>query len=239
MNNKITDLENKYNDLYSSKKELENKVNELQKKVNDLCLYKKEFGNKVDNLYKFKGEYEKYLKRKKEKEEKKEKEKENFLNKSDIIQENEIELIYSWLNKKPRNLNLLFSTKKDGDLISTFFKKVENKSPTLIVIKSSNNYRFGGYSSILWKCDNKWYDDTNSFIFSLDLKQKYGRINSSNIWGDAGLITFGNNIVIYDKCLSKDNWVGKCNYDSPDNYGMNGGQKYFKVLNFEVYEIIY
>ena len=199
---------------------LSNKVIELEKKVNDLCLFKEE-----------------YLKKKEEK-----KKILNICKDSNIIQnKDEKELILSWLNKTSIKTNLLFNSKNDGDFLSTYFEKVKNKYPTLILIKSSNSYRFGGYTNLEWKCDGHWYKDDNSFIFSFNTKQKYeaDKNSSGHIFGRKDLFQFGNDIRIYDKGTSKnDNFVGKSCYNSPENYQLNGGNQNFTVSSYEVYEII-
>ena len=220
---KEKDLKSEINSINEYISALNVKLNELEKKVNDLCLFKEE-----------------YLKKKKEKRENLLK---NLFKNSDIIKTEEQKyLLLSWLNKKSIQANLLFNSRNDGDLLTTFFNKVANKSPTLIIIKSTNNYIFGGYSSVEWKCDGKWYSDKNSFIFSFSTKQKYGvqDINSQyHIFGRQDLIQFGNDIRIYDKFTSNNNnFVGKVCYNSPDNYQINGGNQYFTVSSYEVYEII-
>ena len=213
------------NDYISS---LNNKIIILEKKVDDLCLFKEE-----------------YLKKKKEKEEereKKEKEEKILFKDSNIIQsKDEKELILSWLGKNNIKTKLLINSKNDGDLLTTFFTKVGNKAPTLIIIKTTNKYIFGGYTSVVWKNDAQWYKDNNSFIFSFSTKQKYGvkNIDSEPIFGRYDLFQFGNDIRIYDKCTSNNNnYVGKVYYNSPDNYLINGGNQYFTVSSYEVYEII-
>lgn len=220
---KEEDLKSEFKSINEYISSLNNKVIELEKKVNDLYLFKEEFSD--------------FLKIKKEK----------YLNKifkdSNIIQNyDEKKLILSWLNKAFIKTNLLFNSKYDGDLLSTFFKKVANKFPTLIIIKSKNNFIFGGYTSIVWKCDGIWYIDKNSFIFSFYTKKKYEVKNnnlSEHIFGRYDLIQFGKDIRIYDKCTSNNqNYVGKEFYNSPDNYQMNGGNQYFTVSSYEVYEII-
>ena len=220
---KEEDLKSEFKSINEYISSLNNKVIELEKKVNDLYLFKEEFSD--------------FLKIKKEK----------YINKifkdSNIIQNyDEKKLILSWLNKAFIKTNLLFNSKYDGDLLSTFFKKVANKFPTLIIIKSKNNFIFGGYTSIVWKCDGIWYIDKNSFIFSFYTKKKYEVKNSDlseHIFGRYDLIQFGKDIRIYDKCTSNNqNYVGKEFYNSPDNYQMNGGNQYFTVLSYEVYEII-
>ena len=222
---KEKDLKSEINSINSYISSLNNKINDLEKKVNI--------------LWTFKGEYEDYLKE--EKKEKKEYLKGIFKDSNIIEKEDEVKLIFSWLNKKPTKTNLIYNSKNDGDSLSKFYEKVANKSPTILIVKSLNGYRFGGYSSVFWKNDSNWYKDDESFIFSLDSKKKYNILKKSinSIYGDPSLVQFGNDIRIYDKFTSVDsNFVGKSNYNSPYNYEMNGGIQNFKVSNFEVYQII-
>ena len=227
---KEKDLKSEINSINEYISSLNKKVNELEKKVSDLCLFKEEYSD--------------FLKKKKDKSDEKEKDIKNLNNlfkESNIIQNfDEEKLILSWLSTKYIKTNLLFNSKNDGDLLTTFFNKVANKFPTLIIIKTTNNYIFGGYASIAWKCDGIWYSDKNSFIFSFYTKQKYGvKDSSSPIFGRYDLVQFGNDIRIYDKCTSNNqNCVGKVYYNSPDNYQINGGNQYFTVSSYEVYEII-
>ena len=221
---------------------LNNKIDELEKKVNDLCIFKEEYLKRKEEKQKLKSKDKKDKVNEKEKEkEKKKKEITNIFKESDIIKnEGEINLILNWFDNKEIKTNLLFNSKKDGDLLSTLYKKVKDKSPLLIIIKTSKGYKFGGYSSLPIVGDNKWYVDNNSFIFSLDMKQKYNANNKStnHILGNGDLLQFGNDIRIYDKATSQvDNFIGKSDYNSPGNYKMNGGNKNFQVSRFEVYEI--
>ena len=214
---KEKDMKSEINSINQYISSLNNKINELEKKVNDLLLFKEE-----------------YLKKKQEK-------KLNFANSDIIKSKEEIELIMTWLNKKNVKTNLLFNSKNDGDLNSTFFNKVENKSPTLIIINSDNGYKFGGYTNINWKSDGNWYDDKESFIFSLNNKSKYNADSGrkEHIFGYDKFFQFGKDIRIYNKCTSiDDNFVGKRYYNSPNNYEMNGGKQNFRVLSYEVYQII-
>ena len=215
---KEKDLKSEINSINSYISSLNNKINDLEKKVNI--------------LWTFKGEYE---------EKKREKLKGIFRDSNIIEKEDEVKLIFSWLNKKPTKTNLIYNSKNDGDSLSKFYEKVANKSPTILIVKSLNGYRFGGYSSVFWKNDSDWYKDDESFIFSLDSKKKYNILKNSinHIYGNPSFVQFGNDIRIYDKFTSVDsNFVGKLYYNSPDNYEMNGGIKNFKVSNFEVYQII-
>ena len=231
---KEKDTQSEIKSIYEYINSLNNKIICLEKKVDDLCIFKEEY-------FKRKKEKEKNKKFQKEKEEVTELNLDIFKD-SDIIQNNDdIKLILSWLNKKSIKTNLLFNSKTDGNLLSELYKKVENKFPILILIKTKKGYRFGGYSPLSLLCDEKWYKEDSSFIFSFDTKNKYNANTSSSthILGNADLFQFGNDIRIYNLFTKiGDNFVGKCDYDSPAKYEINGGYRNYTVLNLEIYEII-
>lgn len=99
---------------------------------------------------------------------------------SNILNPNDVELIISWMPNKPIHFNLIFDTKRDGDYSSTFHDKCDGKSPTLVVIKSNSGYIFGGYVTTAFNCNNSNIEAPNSFIFSLNEKQKYYASSQTN-----------------------------------------------------------
>ena len=103
--------------LHEKIDKMENRITLLENKVNELYIIK-------DELQKFKQ---------KEKEQKEIKEKNNRLfPESNIIKPEDENIILSWFDKKPLKFNLLLDTKKDGDSISTFYQKCENKAPNTL-----------------------------------------------------------------------------------------------------------
>ena len=131
----------------------------------------------------------------------------------------------------------------DGDSTTAFMKKVNGKCPTLAVIKTTNGYIFGGYTTQFWK-EGKVKDE-NAFVFSIDKKKKYlikqpehaTGYNQNNYW------LFGcscNAIVCYEICTNKnDNYVGNGTYDIVEKNELNGGEKNFTVKSFEIYHVEY
>ena len=169
---------------------------------------------------------------------------------SNILNENDSKLIISWLPNKPSKYNLLFDTKRDGDYSSTFHDKCDGKSPTLIVIKSNNGYLFGGYVTSPWNCNNSNINAPNSFIFSLNQKQKYIASSESNsiIYGgkkdnqkDSIMFKIGCcDIQIKHNCTSNNQNYTNCDkFSVPSQNILNGGNSYFSVSNLEVYEMKY
>jgi hypothetical protein len=86
---------------------------------------------------------------------------EMYLN-SDIIKNNEIQMISNWINPNANlKFKLLYKVSRDGDRISTFTEKVKGKYPTLIIIQSKSGFKFGGYTSVQW-------DMTGSYTYKKD-----------------------------------------------------------------------
>ena len=60
---------------------------------------------------------------------------------------------------------MLLDSKYDGDKISKFYEKCKDKCPTIVLIKTTNGNKFGGYTSIPWKNKCGIFEDKESFIF--------------------------------------------------------------------------
>jgi hypothetical protein len=203
---------------------MENRINILENKVNELYLIKEEF-SKLKNNKTFN-------------------EKNNiFFPKSIIIKPEDENVILNWFDKSPKKFNLIFDTKIDGDLISTFYKKCENKKPLILFFQTTKGARFGGFTSEFFHCANSGYiNDAKCFLFSLDKKEKYKQqtqirsLCCRNEYFQFGVCCFR----IYNNCTSIDrNYINndKNYFDIPENYGLTGGEKTFRILSYEVYQI--
>ena len=71
-----------------------------------------------------------------------------------------------------RNFRLLniFKGSRDGWTKEIFAGKVFNKGATLILIKTSKNAIFGGFTSLKWEDSNDYKRDTEAFVFNLESK---------------------------------------------------------------------
>ena len=94
---------------------------------------------------------------------------------SNIVKQEEIDLILSWFDKKPKKFNLLLDSKIDGDLNSTFYEKCKCKHPTMLFVKTTDNLRFRCFTNVSWPESGYNWDD-KSFLFSLDKRKKYNII---------------------------------------------------------------
>mgnify|MGYP002626560048 CR=1 FL=1 len=165
-------------------KDMVNIIKDMKKKIDFLITENKELKNKIcsiENILHMQGEQIKQLTETKFlnevnstiKEEKKTLIENNFFCNSDIVKNKEdIDLLISFLPKKPKKTSILFNSKLSGFTIKNFHNKVDNNSPTIMIIKADTNRIFGGYTEHKWniKNDGRCQDD-NAFVFPLDNKK--------------------------------------------------------------------
>ena len=169
---------------------------------------------------------------------------EDLFKKSNIIKSEEKDLILSLLDDNPINFKLLFDSKIDGDQTSTFINKCKDKYPTILFIKSTDGYRFGGFTSQKWGINTDATDE-KCFSFSLDLKKKYpiSNIKKATLISNSSWLSFwsGSTLYLYNGCTSRnDNYTGTSYFIFPNNKSeMNGNNQRFKVSSYELYQIEY
>jgi len=222
LNNRVTALENKNKELENKNKEFENKNKELEKQIKELMSIK--------------DEYEKLKKQEIQKENR-------YFKDSSIVKLEDENTIISWFEKKPTKFNKLLDSKIDGDSTNAFENKCAKKCPTMVFVKTTNGYRFGGFTTILWT-HGSYGKDNKAFLFSLDRKEKYNITNENyaNCLGSGSSFYFGSGALhIYNNCTSnKSNYVSNSSFETvPQNYAINGGEQYFTVSSYEVYQVEY
>jgi len=73
--------------------------------------------------------------------------------------------------KPNAKFELIYSGKCDGWAIADFHRKCDGQGPTVVLMKSSKDFKFGGFASIPWASTGGWKNDNESFIFSLDQRE--------------------------------------------------------------------
>ena len=115
-------------------------------------------------------------------------EEKNILVDSKIINGNieEKETIRKWINPEVSfQTKLLFRLSRDGSSIFNFHSKCDYISPTLVLIESHDQNKFGGYTTASWDMFGSIYKNgTKTFLFSLDKNKKYYRKNNIQFSGD-------------------------------------------------------
>ena len=164
---------------------------------------------------------------------------------STIIENNEEkDLISKWINMKSKiKYKLLFRASQDGDSIQKFHEKCDNKGPTLTIIKSKNGKRFGGYNPVNWDSSYNYNSHPNTFLFSLDTKKKYNLIDNFIHYASvSGKYYFafgsGHDLYISDQCTKNKNSYSNTpnSFNTKELYELTG-EKYFQVIDYEVFGI--
>ena len=230
LKNKIKNCEIQIKEITKEKNEMKNKINDL---TNENILIKKELNDlkmKINSLLSNSA----------------------FLNiKSEIIYKiDEIGFILKEIekkNKKIKEINLIYNASEDGDKITDFHSKCDNKSNTLMIIQTTTQYIFGGFTKVGWKNvkGEDIYDD-NAFCFSVNLKKIYNIKDPKfalHCQSYNGRPSFGSNSYVFlleNEFLSKNS---NSTHKITDFYGekkvseINGGDKYFQVDKLEVFQI--
>ena len=172
------------------------------------------------------------------------KNKNRYFKDSSIVKLEDEDTIMTWFEKKPSQFNKLLDSKIDGDSTNAFENKCAKKCPTMVFVKTTNGYRFGGFTTVLW--NNQGYGkDNKAFLFSLDRKEKYNitNENNANYLNSGSFFQFGGgaDLRLYNNCTSnKSNYVSNYSFTTvPANYAINGGEQNFQVSSYEVYQIEY
>ena len=87
-------------------------------------------------------------------------------------------MILNSINKGP-NINLkvklLYTPTLEENSWRDFHHHCDEKGPTIILYKSLQGRRFGGYTNVNLDLKNKDYNDSHAFLFSLDNKKVYDK----------------------------------------------------------------
>jgi DNA gyrase/topoisomerase IV subunit A len=223
----------------SIKEEFTNQTKELQNRVNEL---EKEMNKKNKELRELKDEFHLKIII------------DNCFNTSKIIKlKEEKNKLISWISEKGiiKEINLLYSSKKDRDGCSSFYNQCSNISPTLSLIKTKKGRKFGGFTFGKWNDKLKISNQTDSeaFLFSLNNMKKY-KILKPNLaiasYSDhSSLLTYGND---GDGCgiYLENNFLTNGGHENHTSKVYNVDSKYclsteenFSVEEVEVYNIIF
>ena len=171
-------------------------------------------------------------------------------NSSILIKEEELKLIETRLKRgvfsnKKISYKLLYCGTKDGDDSKIFHSKCDNIPNQLVLVKTKEGLKFGGYTRLGFKSTGNGIVDKDAFIFSFDTMKIYDAIEGKETiyctpsYGP----TFGccNDIEIKNNFLSNKGGVyTKMNrFKTTENYELNGGNQYFESKEVEVFQIIF
>ena len=187
---------------------------------------------------------------------------ENGINKSKIIQhddiifvENRIKKIYPKLNI---SFNLVYRATDDGDRAANFHNKCDKIGPNVTFVKTKTGYVFGGFTVKNWEHLKRDINDkkptlgsasrdSRAFGFCVNYQKIYKneKPNEFAIWCNRNFgPTFKNNFFqIFDNFFKRG---GYCSSKNNSNFGgqehdyeISGGEPKFGVEELEVFEILF
>ena len=143
--------------------------------------------------------------------------------------------------------NLLYRKSRDGGKESIFHQKCDKIRGTLIIIKTKEGIKFGGYTNESWEGNNVYKTDNTAFLFSLnnnkiyDIKKDQNAIFCDPNFGPTFCGAINVTLAIIENCDSN---KGKCckaehsnfkgyNYD----FEINNEKKFFDVQEYEVFKV--
>ena len=166
----------------------------------------------------------------------------------DIIRDlNELVLLNGFIAPKNSRIlySLCFKASFYGEDEKVFRERCTGVSPLIILIETTDGYRFGGYTSLHFEtvAMNKVREDPNAFLFSFDTMKKYSVEQPEKAVMDIeGLFPiFGNNDFYIGKdflsglnCKTEFPSAFKKDVENLGDYVLNGGMQKFQVKELEV-----
>jgi len=154
------------------------------------------------------------------------------------------------------NITLLYQASRDGFIPKSFHSKCDGILGTLTLVKSNNEYIFGGYTKADWFSSIGYYNkyDDNAFLFSLvngyntTVKMSITNPNNAIVAADYLGPSFGSaDVAACDLCFySSDLSFGESNLNG-QNYqlppfpisdaALLAGTRAFQAVQIEVYSI--
>ena len=131
---------------------------------------------------------------------------------------------------------------EDADKAEVFHEKGDDAESSLVLIKSGNGKRFGGYTSCNWKGNSIEKKDENAFVFSLDKMKTYDNIPGEDAIGcypKYGPIFLGCQIRIFDEFFTNGGTTFEkgLKQKTEEDYELSGGLKKQDVKEIEVYSV--
>eukprot|EP01083_Nonionella_stella_P184739 671800_1 len=164
---------------------------------------------------------------------------------TDLISHQEEKQLLKWIdNVEERNVSLLYRASKDGFDLNIFHQKCDDKTPTLVIVKSEHNHIFGGYTEKSWKGDGNWVSDKNAWIYLLrsakkDKAEKWKVKERNGSWATLAAPQYGpyfGNAFCFTKATSA-SYGGANYYLGPNDINALAGAKHYTVLDWEVWHI--
>ena len=152
------------------------------------------------------------------------------------------------MNKTIKGLQKLYQATIDGDDSIKFHKKCNNISNTLVLIKTEGKRRFGGFTPIPWKSEEREIKDrlNQTFLFSL-IKKKIYNLKDINYSAVCHNENFGPCFGLTDIRIYRNPINEYGLYTIPYGFDYNGDKyplsestnTYIKTLEYEVFQVLF
>ena len=138
--------------------------------------------------------------------------------------------------------NLIYKATENSDKAQAFHERCDQAKNTLVLIETSENRRFGGFTTCDWSGNQIEKNDENAFIFSLDKMKIYDIVPGQSAiacYPNYGPIFLNCQIKINDDAFSNggSTFCKGQNYQTEEDFELNGGNQDFQIKEIEVYEI--
>ena len=233
--NEINQLKKGNSKLEQNNISIENKYKDISNKINIYTPYLNQIIQNNEIVYKYKS-----------------------FNESSSIINNEISkqnMITNWIKDKIKKdsikFELIFKMSIHGYSAYDFHKYWDDIGPTLILIKTTKDKIFGGFTPLNWKQESekgvKFDENNETFIFSLNLMKKYDMMDykgkeAIKCWNKMGPV-FSNDFGLFENLKKGESYANTySNFLSNNNLELTGGKgknKEFETKELEVYKVVY
>ena len=178
-----------------------------------------------------------------------------FFPNSTLLERKQMIKLNEFYGNRDQEWQLIYKASRDGFDAIEFHTRCDNKGPTMTVIRSNNNYLFGGYTSVAWTSSvNGYQNDTNAFLFTLTNPHKIPptkyQINSAKAecgvyqaanYGPWFGSSSGNDLLCYANSNSNSSSYTKFPSSYIDTTGKGNntftGAMYFTTSDLEVFQL--
>ena len=164
-----------------------------------------------------------------------------------ITNYDEFDFIINYLknkfDKEIINSIRIYRATEDGDKADDFHRLCDGNTNIIVLIKTKDGKKIGGYTSIGFNNYNQSNLDDTAFLFSIDKREIYPNIKGKNAiesYYNLGPTFSGDTIKIYDNFLIKGGITSKngINFETNEDFQINDGKKSFAVEEIEVLEFL-
>ena len=164
-----------------------------------------------------------------------------------LLNYGEFDFILNYLktkfNKQIISSIRIYRATEDGDKAETFHRLCDGNTNIIILIKTKDGKKFGGFTSIGFSNINQSVLDETAFVFSINKREIYPNKKGQKAvesHKNLGPTFSGDIIKIYDNFLKSGGITSRkgLNYHTTEDFQINDGNKYFYVEEIEVLEFL-